>query len=223
MLAETEMISLRMRRRFAEASPALDRQGRWLDVGCSDGAFIREARANGVDASGIELASPAVAAAQSQGLPVTQGRIEDFGGDGGYHAVTAFDVLEHVPNPAEFLAHCRRLLCDGGRLAVSVPNLSSWSRRVMGKRWYFYIPDGHLHYFKPDNLRQLLAAAGFRTLSTRVLFKAVTLNYSLSQLQELNPLLHALARGIHAVCPQRLAAMPWSLPLGEMLIIAEKA
>jgi 2-polyprenyl-3-methyl-5-hydroxy-6-metoxy-1,4-benzoquinol methylase len=152
---------------------------------------------------------------------VTQGRIEDFDAAHAFDALTAFDVLEHVPNPGEFLANCRRLLRDGGRLAISVPNLSSWSRRVMRKSWYFYIPDGHLHYFTPRNLTQLLVAAGFSTVTTKVLFKAVTLSYSLSQLQELNPVLSVFARGLHAICPQRLASRPLPLPLGEILVIAE--
>ncbi len=223
MLAETGMISLRMRRRFAEVAEDLNSSGRWLDVGCSDGAFIREARSNGVDARGIELASPAVVRAQEQGLPVEQGRIEDHAPGAPYEAITAFDVLEHVPNPLEFLTHCRRLLADGGHLAISVPNLASWTRRVMRKRWYFYIPDGHLHYFDASTLRRLLTAAGFRPLRDRPLTKAVTLTYSLSQLQELNPVLGAICRGMHRICPARLAETPLPLPLGELLMIAEKA
>lgn len=223
MLAEQEMIALRMRRRFAEVAGDLNTTGRWLDVGCSDGAFIREARARGVDAQGIELASPAVQAARDQGLPVTQGRIEELQAAEPFDAITAFDVLEHVPNPLEFLGHCSRLLRDDGRLAISVPNLSSWSRRLMRKRWYFYIPDGHLHYFHPATLERLLVAAGFEPLRMQRVSKAVTLTYSLSQLQVLNPLLGWICRGVHSVCPRRLAATPLPLPLGEMLVIARKA
>lgn len=222
MLAESEMIGQRMRQRFAEVAVDLGTAGRWLDVGCSDGAFVAEARRQGVDAAGIELASPAVEAARQRGLPVSQGRIEDLACDAPFDAVTAFDVLEHVPNPLEFLNHCRRLLRADGRLAVSVPNLASWARRLMGKRWYFYIPDGHLHYFHPATLRKLLAAAGFETLRLQPITKAVTLSYSLSQLQVLNPVLGKLCGGVHAICPSSLAARPWPLPLGEMLAVARR-
>ncbi len=220
MVEEAEMTRLRAETRLSEVRPFL-KGDRWLDVGCSSGAFVAEARRAGINAEGTELAQEAVDEAVAAGLPVRQGPIESVGEDGEFDVVTAFDVLEHVADPAAFMHNARRLLKPGGMIALSVPNLSSVTRRMMGKRWYFYIPDSHLFYFNPENMGRFLERHGFAVLHTARTTKQVTAAYAVTQLEAHNPLLYSLARPIVGIMPKRIADGAVPLHLGEILVVAK--
>lgn len=64
--------------------------------------------------------------------------------------VLATETLEHVPEPAVFLAEARRVLRPGGRVILTVP---------FSARWH-YIPHDYWRY-TPSSLRNLLEAAEF--------------------------------------------------------------
>jgi len=70
--------------------------------------------------------------------------------DASIDLVLATETLEHVPQPATFLAEARRVLRRGGRLVVTVP---------FSARWH-YIPDDYWR-FTPSSLRNLFEDAGF--------------------------------------------------------------
>ncbi len=64
--------------------------------------------------------------------------------------VLATETLEHVPDPATFLAEAGRVLRPGGRIVLTVP---------FAARWH-YIPHDYWR-FTPSSLRSMLEAAGF--------------------------------------------------------------
>lgn len=219
--AET-MLDVRAAHRLREVRPHLA-PGRWLDVGASGGSFVACARAAGIDAEGIELGAPAVEHARARGRPVTHASIEEHAAAGEaarYDGITAFDVLEHVLDPRSFLRSAHALLRSGGTLALTVPDLRALSRRAMGRRWYFYIPDGHLFYFDAANLAALLDREGFEVRHAAPTWKPITYRYALSQLQVLNPLLDVALRPFGAVMPRRWSEAAIPLPLGELLMVA---
>lgn len=97
--------------------------GTLLEVGCGSGAFVAAARQRGIDARGAEINPDAVRSARTRGLPVSLASLEQRGAAGErYEVVCAFQVLEHVPHPGEFLRRSLDLLAPGGSLILSVPN-----------------------------------------------------------------------------------------------------
>ncbi|MEA2371230.1 MAG: hypothetical protein QOH12_1624 [Solirubrobacteraceae bacterium] len=70
--------------------------------------------------------------------------------DGSVDLVLSTETLEHVRQPAVFLAEARRVLRDGGRIVLTVP---------FSARWH-YIPHDYWRY-TPSSLRNLLEGAGF--------------------------------------------------------------
>lgn len=197
------------------------RESPWLDVGASTGALVRAARAAGIDAEGIELSAPAVAAARAAGLPVTRASAEHFAPTRRYGCVTAFDLLEHLVDPAGFLARVRAWLAPGGRLALSVPDISSAAARLMGRHWYYYAPPLHVYYFDRRTLVRLLARHGFRTVHVGPAPKVLTPDYALELLATFNPWLHHAGRVLSAVLPRTLRTRPVRVPVGELLLVAE--
>jgi 2-polyprenyl-3-methyl-5-hydroxy-6-metoxy-1,4-benzoquinol methylase/predicted RNA-binding Zn-ribbon protein involved in translation (DUF1610 family) len=195
--------------------------GRWLDVGCSNGTFVKIARQNGQNAEGIDLSDVAVERGRAEGLPLFSSTIEDFAPDYRYQSISGFDVLEHVLDPVGFLESVHRLLEPGGTVAVSVPNRGSLICKIMRKNWYFYIPEEHMHYFDPSSMTRLLKSTGFNVRHVRRAYKPLTYNYSLTQFIEYNPTIFKILNTAAKVIPNRLRNAIVPLYIGEMIVFAE--
>ncbi|MEW6270141.1 MAG: class I SAM-dependent methyltransferase [Thermodesulfobacteriota bacterium] len=197
--------------------------GPWLDVGCSTGAFVAAAAAQSIDAEGLELSSVAVEQARGQGLTVHRAAVEDFAPSRRYAVVTAFDVVEHLCDPLEFVRRVAGWLLPHGVLVVTVPNIESFAARLMSRHWFYYAPPDHVHYFTPGTLRRLLAAGGLSAVDVRPAYKPMTIGYATGQLEVLAPGLAPLVRAGTRFMPQRLRVRSWPLPLGELLAVARPA
>ena len=217
-----QMKTMTARQRLKEITPWIAPAGRWLDIGCADGVFVREAAALGATAEGIELSGVAVERARAAGLPVRCGALEDLPESGTFDCITAFDVLEHVLDPLEFLAGIARRLKPGGHAALTMPDKSSVFARLMGSRWWFYIPEEHLHYFDAGIIRRLMTKVGLEAIHVGATFKPLTYNYGLTQFIEFNPLIYKAMKAASVVLPQTLRE--WIVPLyiGELKVIARR-
>jgi 2-polyprenyl-3-methyl-5-hydroxy-6-metoxy-1,4-benzoquinol methylase len=206
---------------FAQVRP-LAPAGAWLDVGCSTGAFLRVLAAAGIAAEGVELSAVAAAEARAHGCTVHDGTVETYEPRGRFAAVTAFDVVEHVPDPRPMLARIRSWLVPGGVLALTLPDAASWTATAMGRHWFYYTGPDHVHYFTPHSITRLLDDAGFVDLRVRPTRKPLPLDYAAEQLRHLVPALAPLARALEWIARGPTPkAVP--LPLGEMLVTARPA
>jgi 2-polyprenyl-3-methyl-5-hydroxy-6-metoxy-1,4-benzoquinol methylase len=139
--------------------------GRVLDVGCGDGGFLRLARERGFTPAGFDYERRMVELARARGI--ADAECAEFGAycrgraDAEFDAVTLFDVLEHSPEPAAFLAELRRLLKPGGHLAVTLPN----ARRPLpwGREEHDY-PPHHFTRWTAEALRGFLEDNGFEVV-----------------------------------------------------------
>jgi len=81
--------------------------------------------------------------------------------------VCAFEVIEHLFDPAAFLGHARRWLVPGGILAVSCPNIHGFDFQVLGLDRAENFGLEHINMFHPGSLGGLLTRCGFEILETR--------------------------------------------------------
>jgi SAM-dependent methyltransferase len=136
---------------------------RLLDVGCGVGTFLMAARARGWDAEGTDLSQTAVEASRAvHQIPVKVGSFFDLDFPSHeYQAITAWEVLEHLPDPRAFLEKVRTLLKPGGIFACSVPNESAKvpQPEVRGPA---SVPPVHLSFWDREALRRFFQINGFR-------------------------------------------------------------
>ena len=146
------------------------RAGRLLDIGCGEGMFLQVARERGFEIAGLDLDAGRVLAARARGLaPVEQGLL--VGPDGrlapmlraspSFDWVTAFEVLEHQPDPVGFLRVARGLLSASGHLCGSVPNRDRVLAGRERRRSDGDFPPHHFLWFSRASLEATLRAAGF--------------------------------------------------------------
>lgn len=134
--------------------------GRLLDIGCSTGTFLAAARQRGWQVAGVEPSPTAARIAHSvTGAPIHLGTISDLATEATFDAITAWEVLEHVPTPRAFVKAASVRLSRRGILALSVPNWGSpWTKRsTLMEHW----PPFHLTFWTRGTLMQLLQATGF--------------------------------------------------------------
>lgn len=84
-----------------------------------------------------------------------------------FDIVTIWHVLEHVPNPDQYIQRISSLLNDSGRLIIEVPNFSSWTRPLTGQYWLGLDLKHHMHFFTPQSLSTLLERHDFKVKRIR--------------------------------------------------------
>lgn len=136
-----------------------------LDVGCSNGEFMRTASRLGFDVEGVEPAPAAAHAAQNAGLKVRQGLLEEAAfPEQAFDAVTLFEVIEHLRHPLTLLRACARVLRPGGVLMIGTGNHASWTAKTLGARWQYLDighHGGHISFYSPASLKLAAERAGF--------------------------------------------------------------
>ena len=137
--------------------------GGLLDVGCASGLFLSLAVDAGWEAVGVEPCRTLCGKAQERLGARADVRCltlqeADFP-PSSFDAITLWDVLEHVPEPVDFLARCRHLLRPSGAVFVNVPDIDSLQARLFGSRWPLLLPE-HLNYFNRESLRLCGEKAG---------------------------------------------------------------
>lgn len=156
----------------AEILPFVPPAGVVLDVGCSRGGFCRVIKRSrpGTVVWGIEPHAAAAEEARRHADEVVTGLFpEDLPVAAPPFDVVFFnDVLEHLVDPWDVLAHTRPLLSDRGVVVASIPNVRYWELiyELVFRRDFAYTDAGildrtHLRFFTRSTMEQLFLAAGY--------------------------------------------------------------
>ena len=163
--------------RFCEFVGAMQSPGRFLDIGAGMGFSLDVAVEHGWQATGIEPNRHLAAHARSRGVNV-ENRFLDASFTGGFDLILLDNVLEHVPDPANFLGHASRLLAQRGVMVIAVPPLD-WLRKALARSSYvrdqvqapqlnvFCEVDEHLSMFTRQAMQSLLQGVGLQPLAVR--------------------------------------------------------
>ena len=152
---------------------------RALDVGCGAGLLTEPLARLGAEVTGIDAAPESIAVAKAhaegQGLTIDYraGEVAQLVAETKrFDLITSMEVIEHVADPAAFIAALAALLAPGGLMLLSTPNRTPQSRFAMitlgeglGR-----IPKGTHDWNKfltPDELEEKLSACGLNVIDRR--------------------------------------------------------
>ncbi|MGD8512925.1 MAG: class I SAM-dependent methyltransferase, partial [Deltaproteobacteria bacterium] len=154
--------------RYRDAIPFVP-SGRAIDIGCGNGKFMRTMNALGWHFEGVEFNSTAVDICRREGLKVFHGDLHEVAfEDNAFDLVSARHVIEHMPDPGDFVAEIVRILKKGGRLVIRTPNSQALGRQWFGKYWYANEVPRHLVLFNPGSLRMLTERHGLRLITEKL-------------------------------------------------------
>lgn len=142
-------------------------RGKVLDVGCATGLFLVGMRERHWDVYGVDTSEYAAQIAREEhNLRVITGNLfEAQYPSAFFDAVTLWDVLEHLHDPARILYEIRRILKPNGVLILRVPNIDSSDARFFGKYWAGLDAPRHLYVFGDETIRKFLSRYGFSITS----------------------------------------------------------
>jgi 2-polyprenyl-3-methyl-5-hydroxy-6-metoxy-1,4-benzoquinol methylase len=143
--------------------------GRMLEVGCGTGLFLNEMQQRGWFVTGVEPNQYASSYARKRfDLNVFQGTLKEYdAAPESFDVVCAWNVVEHLPRPAQDLRRMQVALRKGGLLVMSVPNLGSLDLRWFGESWMGWDLPRHLYLFPSDALEKFLERNAMRIIDRR--------------------------------------------------------
>lgn len=196
-----------------------------LDIGCSAGFFIEAAQAHGYDVQGVEFSAVAIAqAAPSVQDKIIQGdahqELGRFQNDIDW--ISAFDIIEHMHDPVNFLVGVKNSLKPGGFLVMSTPDTGHFLRRLMGASWPMLQPLQHTVLFSRSAMKKVLEAQGFVDIKIKPTYKYMSLEYLTQQLCETNKFISAMMQLMLKIIPNALTKHAFRINIGEFIVFAKK-
>ena len=128
---------------------------RLLDFGCGYGEFLSMCALFGFDATGVDRS----AAKREHGKFPILASLDEV--QGTFHAVTLFEVLEHVDEPLALLQRLSSRLVSGGVLVLETPNCEGVTGIETRDDYLKIHPLEHINGFTPSTLQSLAERAGF--------------------------------------------------------------
>lgn len=146
--------------------PYLTKRAKVLEVGCSAGMFLHHVRPLVQEIVGIDFDQVSAAyAAKKCHCPVYTTDIRETPLEESYFdVIVAFQTLEHVADPHEFIGTLARYLRPGGVMMIEIPNLYDALAHVydLPNHYTFYYHAAHLWYFTAKSLAKLMTGHGLK-------------------------------------------------------------
>lgn len=161
------------RRILVEMLPAIG--GRFLEVGCGQGATLEYVKSHGAAyVAGVDINPEAISVARGRGLDsalVADVEKEDLPYEkNSFDCIILADVLEHFHNPWDTLKKLSSYLKRDGALLISIPNMKHYSimlRLLVHDEWTYtdagILDRTHLRFFTLKEALALIAHAGLKT------------------------------------------------------------
>ena len=155
-------------RQFGLFEKFLNEDTDYLEVGCSFGGIVSRVYDRGVNKCHVvepNVEDTLFVKNNYPDIKVFNSTFEDVKlVEGSYDIIVAFDVVEHVYFPGNFINKCYQLLKDGGRLIIVVPNHNDvlLSNYDCDNYKNFYYHKAHINYFTPDSIKYLCESVGFK-------------------------------------------------------------
>jgi len=132
---------------------------RVLDIGAGYGYLLHELRTRAdIQGVGVEPShSGARHAREKLGVDVYCCMLADAPLEPEtFNAVVSFEVIEHVPDPVQFVREAAAFLRPGGHLVLLTDNFESEVVNAFGPAFPKWIPHVHINHFGPRTLRAVV-------------------------------------------------------------------
>lgn len=98
---------------------------------------------------------------------------------GTFTDVFMWDVIEHLPNPEDFIQKAAAELEQNGRIYITTGDIDRFIPRMKKEKWRMIHPPSHLHYFSKKSISKLLESKGFEVVNVSYppVYRSIRLMY----------------------------------------------
>ena len=141
---------------------------RLLEVGPGRGAILRYAQDSGFEVYGNELNGPLCDSLVTYfGNVISNCEIDESAYPSSHFDVVYLrDVIEHIPNPKDFLSEISRISKPGASIIIATHNIDGLIHRVVGKRHTVVFGFEHPVHWSPHSLGTALVNSGFQLIES---------------------------------------------------------
>lgn len=176
-----------------------------VDIGCGGGILTEAMAAAGARVTGIDMAEKPLSVARlhqlESGTDVNyeQRTAEDLAAEraGEFDVVTCLEMLEHVPDPAQVISSCCKLVKPGGHVVFSTINRNpkSFLFAIVGAEYLLRLLPAGTHeyqkFIRPSELEEWARHAGLVLHDSIGLhYNPLTRDYSLGKNLDVNYLMY---------------------------------
>lgn len=134
---------------------------RLLDFGCGHGKFLSMCSMYGFEAYGVDRSASRREHGRFVHVFADVAEVEPLAP---FHALTLFEVLEHLDDPFGTMLHLRELLVPGGILVLETPDCSGVYDIATRHDYRQIHPLDHINGFTPETLERFAGRLGFEAI-----------------------------------------------------------
>ena len=180
------------------------KQMRFLDIGCGGGEYVYAAKELGLEAHGIDVDEKSCIFAKSLGLNIKNTDLinanypENF-----FDVIQAKQVLEHIPEPKEFLLEVQRILKKDGVLMLDVPNQEGLIQKLKiilnlkSEEYGFLQPMRHIFAYNKESLNFILKKIGLKIIFCQTSWPGDPVDYPLYKQKVIQKIMFKFAASIN--------------------------
>lgn len=133
-----------------------------LDIGCSAGGFLDNARKRGYRASGLELNTEEAALCRNAGHDVAEATIAELDGNRTFDLITLWDVFEHIKDGRSLLLDARKHLTEDGVIFIQSPSQDSLAARALHEKCNMFDGLEHVNIYGHSHMLRMAEQCGLR-------------------------------------------------------------
>lgn len=141
------------------------KEGSILDFGCGTGDFLNTMQNSGWSITGVEPSSEARLKAEILTSIKINGSLDELVSQK-FDVITAWHVVEHVPDLIQTVQKLKRLLKEDGIIFIAVPNYQSPDGITYKEYWAGFDVPRHLWHFSKKSMSMLFDSEGLKLIDT---------------------------------------------------------
>lgn len=138
-------------------------KGTILDFGCGTGEFLQTLQHASWEIEGVEPSDLARSKATQLSGKKIHTSLQEIKNQQ-FTAITAWHVLEHVPDLHQTLLALKSMLAKNGTIFIAVPNYQSPDSKVYNAYWAGLDVPRHVWHFSKESMKKLLENAGLKLI-----------------------------------------------------------
>ncbi len=144
-----------------------------LDVGCSSGFFLDQARMRSFDTYGIELNAAEYQQAKAKGHLVYDQLLESIHFEKKFDVISMWDVFEHLKDGNFYLAKMKDLLSEQGVIFLQIPSSDSLAAKILQEDCNMFDGLEHVNLYGANTITKLAHKCGLEVASMETVISEV--------------------------------------------------